>query len=33
MVNATEKLTAFDWDFGETAEDEREYQVLLSNVY
>jgi hypothetical protein len=33
MANATEELTAFDWDLGETAEDEREYPVLLSNVY
>ena len=33
MANATETLTAFDWDLGETAEDEREYPVLLSNVY
>ncbi len=28
-----EELTAFDWDLGETAKDEREYPVLLSNVY
>jgi len=33
MVHATEELTAFDWDLGEAAEDEREYPVLLSNVY
>jgi hypothetical protein len=33
MASVTEGLTAFDWDLGETAQDEREYPVLLSNVY
>jgi hypothetical protein len=25
--------TTFEWDLGETAEDESTYPVLLSNVY
>ena len=28
-----EELNAFDRDLGDTSEDEREYPVLLSNVY
>lgn len=27
------EIVEFDWDLGETTEDEREYPVLLSNVY
>ena len=30
MTNA---MTAFDWDLGEATQDERDYPVLLSNVY
>jgi len=33
MANMTEELTTFEWDLGETAGDERDYPVLLSNVY
>ena len=33
MDNVTKELTTFEWDLGEAAGDEREYPVLLSNVY
>lgn len=33
MDNVTMELTRFEWDLGETVGDEREYPVLLSNVY
>jgi len=32
MTNVMEEL-AFQWDLGETTGDERDYPVLLSNVY
>jgi hypothetical protein len=33
MADMTQELVEFDWDLGETAEDERAYPVLLSSVY